>query len=306
MCGFTSFCEMCSEADEIEQVKTVLCEDANGVEQQRRGYTHVRRVVPQHVRIPEGEALGASFNDGITMRNSLMGNVADSTFDVGPVRVTFPPHERYYCVIIDFETNGLVRQICRILEYASLSLEDASCLTDFVNPGVESGNFHLSKGAYEKNKITRMMLYGKKTTAEALTALFEHLDRIRQGRSLCLFGHNIGDYDLPVLYYEAMRCGLTENLRSMFYVDTMDVAKDEERVWSNSDDDCPESCSLESLHESLFGEVIVGHHGAFADVSANARVLKRLDPDLSISLGHHVKSCSDLIDSLDTRRRRRP
>ena len=151
-----------------------------------------------------------------------------------------------------------------------------------------------------------MMLYWKKTTAEALTALFEHLDRIRQGRSLCLFGHNIGDYDLPVLYYEAMRCGLTENLRSMFYVDTMDVAKDEERVWSNSDDDCPESCSLESLHESLFGEVIVGHHGAFADVSANARVLKRLDPDLSISLGHHVKSCSDLIDSLDTRRRRRP
>jgi hypothetical protein len=174
------------------------------------------------------------------------------------------------------------------------------CISEYVNPGVEKDDFQMSLEAYEVNNITRRMLYGKRTTKEALVRMLEQWNAVRGQRKLCLIGHNVSGFDLRVLYHETKRFGLQTQLRDMniMYVDTQDVANDN-RVWDSIGFERPSSVSLKSLHETLFGEEIIGHHGALADVAANSRVLRELDSDLSLSFPDHLKSYNDLISELE-------
>ena len=144
------------------------------------------------------------------------------------------------------------------------------------------------------------MLFGKRTTKQALERMFEQWNAVRGRRKLCLIGHNVTRFDMRVLYHEAKRVGLQTQLRDMniMYLDTQDLANDN-RVWESIGIECPSSLSLGSLHETLLGEEIIGHHGALADVTANSRVLRKLDSDLSLSFPDHLKSYNDLISKLE-------
>ena len=198
-----------------------------------------------------------------------------------------------------------------LLEYASLPLEASNAhdgsptyISEYVNPGVESPHFEMSQGAFARNKISRSMLYGKKKTREALYTLFEHWNEIRQGRKLCLVGHNIESFDLPLLYHEARRCEMEARLNDIFYIDTLQLARDN-RVWGNIGRVPPDSLKLGNIYEELFGERIIGYHCAFPDAAACARVLECFDEDLSFSFENgYIRPSNTLIRNLSRRRGR--
>ncbi len=304
-CMFTSFREMYSEADKFEKV--IWVQDTAS-SRRHRVFNRINNSsrVYQDDDVNTARTPGRTLNAVVSMRRpSSSGNV--DPFDAAPDWAVFSQHQDETCLIlVDFETTGRNPKKCRIIEYASIVLSEYSqkspmvCISDYVNPGVESDDFQMSMEAYEINNITRRMLFGKRTTKEALVRMLEQWNAVRGQRKLCLIGHNVSGFDLRVLYHEAKRFGLQTQLRDMniMYIDTQHVANDN-RVWESIDIERPPSVSLGSLHETLFGEVIIGHHGALADVTANSRILQRLDSDLSLSFGHHIKPYNALISEME-------
>ena len=132
-----------------------------------------------------------------------------------------------------------------------------------------------------------MKLVGKIGTKEGLKRMFCHLSSSKGGRKLCFVGHNI-QFDLRILCEEAKRHGLDKELKGVHFVDTLAVARDED-VWQNHEKDRPKSFSLEDLYSYLVGGLIPFQHSAVGDVLANAKVLKCLDPNLTITLSKHIR-----------------
>lgn len=302
-CNFTSFREMNSEATEVEDVKWV--QDTESGERHRVFNRVIRSSrAYQDDNVNTARTPGQTLNAVASMRRPpSSGNV--DPFDAAPDWAVFSQHQDKICFILfDLETSGRNPKSCRIFEYASIVLSGDSqdspmvCISEYVNPGVEKDDFQMSLEAYEINRITRRMLFGKRTTKEALVRMFEQWNEVRGRRQLCLIGHNVSGFDLRVLYHEAKRFGLETQLKDIKYIDTQHVANDN-RVWESIDIERPPSVSLGSLHETLFGEVIIGHHGALADVIANSRILQTLDSDLSLSFGHHIKPYNALISEME-------
>ncbi len=128
-----------------------------------------------------------------------------------------------------------------------------------------------------------MKLAGKIGTKGGLLRMFDHLNSMcKEGTKLCLFGHNIGEFDLKVLWTEAKRHNLSDKLTGISFVDTLQVVKDH-GTWASQEKECPSSLALGYLHKYLIGEDIPSQHSAVGDVLANAKILQILDKDLSIS-----------------------
>ena len=121
---------------------------------------------------------------------------------------------------------------------------------------------------------------------------------------MCLVGHNIESFDLPLLYHEARRCEMEARLNDIFYIDTLQLARDN-RVWGNIGRVPPDSLKLGNIYEELFEERIIGYHCAFPDAVACARVLQRFDEDLSFSFqSGYIRPSNTLIRRLSRRRGR--
>lgn len=292
---------MRSEAIKFEEVRSVQDTESG---ERHRIYNRISRSsqIYQGDDVNTARTPGRTLNAAaVSMRRPNSGNAADPSFDAAPDWAVFPQHQENFCLIVlDLETTGRNPNTCRMIEFASIALSEDSqnspmvCISDYVNPG----DFQMSPDAYKINGITRRMLFGKRTTREALVRMFEQWNAVRGRRELCLIGHNVSGFDLRVLYHEAKRLGLQTQLRDIMYLDTQDLANDN-RVWESIGIECPPSVSLGSLHETLFGEEIIGHHGALADVTANSRILQKLDSELSLSFEHHIKSYNDLISELE-------
>lgn len=308
-CGFCFFSDFSSGAEQLEHVTPASHVDADGVSHIGYNYTYIRSSSRISTTNAEEQSQGRSLRSTIAERAELAGLSAEESFDSRPNIVTFPINDEYCFVAFDSETNGVNPSTCRLLEYASLPLEASNALdgtptyiSEYVNPGVESPHFELSQAAFAKNKISRTMLYGKKRTRQALETLFTHWDEVSQGRKLCLIGHNIERFDFPVLYHEARRFELEARLNSIFYIDTLQLARDRQ-VWENIGRVPPDSLKLGNIYEELFEERIIGYHCAFPDAAACARVLQRFDEDLSLSLQNYIRSSNTLIGTLASRRR---
>ena len=130
------------------------------------------------------------------------------------------------------------------------------------------------------------MLAGKIGTKDGLERMFDFLDSWRkEGTKLCLFGHNIGRFDLPLLRAEARRHNLEHRLEGISYVDTYEVLKHEDNniLWANNGMARPTSFSLGNLYNHIFERGITNQHSAVGDVVAIAEILMKLDPNLSVS-----------------------
>eukprot|EP00984_Skeletonema_dohrnii_P002451 scaffold846_cov78-Skeletonema_dohrnii-CCMP3373.AAC.2 len=217
---------------------------------------------------------------------SLMGlpsNDDEAMFNDNPEYVIFPFMEGYSSAFVDFETTSLDVNHCHILELAVLSLHEECIYSDYINPGVHYPNFQISRQAFVKHGISKMRLAGKIGSKDGLDRMFGHLTSIcGEDTNLCLFGHNIQNFDLQVLGEEAKRHNLGDRLKGIYFVDTLKVVKDK-NLWKEHALGCPSSFSLGYLYNYLFGRDIPDQHSAVGDVLANAKILQSLDPDLSFS-----------------------
>mmetsp|Transcript_35853 Transcript_35853/g.73212 ORF Transcript_35853/g.73212 Transcript_35853/m.73212 type:complete len:800 (+) Transcript_35853:130-2529(+) len=193
---------------------------------------------------------------------------------------------KFYLVIIDTETTNLLVSISRILEIAFSSLVERMTYSSFLNPPED---FEISDGAFEINGISKVKLIGKDDTEKGLTKFFHALKEVSGKRKLCLVGHNIARFDIPILEKELQRYESCREIRSyldsIYVIDTLTIAKDKD-TWDTLNLDIPASKKLADLHEYLFDKELVDSHSAMGDCLGNAQVLLKMDPTLKIARKH--------------------
>ena len=115
---------------------------------------------------------------------------------------------------------------------------------------------------------------------------FDALKKVSGDRKVCLIGHNIIQFDMPILEKELQRYGSCKDLQKylddIYVIDTLTMARDD-KIWEDLDMDEPVSKKLEVLHEHLCGKELVDSHSAMGDCLGNAKVLLEMDPTLMIA-----------------------
>ena len=158
-----------------------------------------------------------------------------------------------------------------------------SILLAFFNPPEE---FEITEKAFEINNISKVNLVGKDSTEVGLKKFFEELKKVSGGREVCLIGHNIIQFDMPILENELKRYDsckeLQKYLDDIYVIDTLTMARDD-KIWEGLDMDEPVSKKLVVLHEYLLGKELVDSHSAMGDCLGNAKVILEMDPTLMIA-----------------------
>eukprot|EP00984_Skeletonema_dohrnii_P022496 scaffold11618_cov84-Skeletonema_dohrnii-CCMP3373.AAC.3 len=279
-CNFASFRHLYSDASSFEKINP----NPNG-----GGLLY--NYVPSPVSRPNDSEDLRNHDETRTRVRQLMGLPANDgeTFNDEPEFRLFTVMDGFTAVLIDFETTALEVSISHILELALLNLHEEKIHSDFINPGVHNPAFQITRGAFNVHGISKMKLAGKIGTKDGLKRMFGYLDKWRKkGTKLCLFGHNIRRFDLQVLRAEARRHNLDRRLKGICYVDTLEVLKsrNSDHLWADNGMERPASFTLENLYNHIFGRDIPNQHSAVGDVLANAEILWRLDPNLTVSRGY--------------------
>ena len=173
---------------------------------------------------------------------------------------------------------------CIFSQTSSLHNLTQSILLAFFNPPEE---FKIADKAFEINDISKVKLIGKDNTEEGLMKFFQALENVSRGREVCFIGHNIIQFDMPILEKELQRYDdsckdLQKYLDNIYVIDTLTMARDD-KTWNGLDMDKPASRELVALHEYLFGKELVDSHSAMGDCLGNAKVLLKMDPTLKIA-----------------------
>jgi len=114
--------------------------------------------------------------------------------------------------------------------------------------------------------ITSDMLETDPTLDVVLPEFWAWVAEQADGGDVVLFGHNVHDFDWPVLVRESRRVGV--EVPELPRVDTLTVAR---RAWPHM-----KSFKLEALYETLTGTQLANAHNAAADVGACCVVFDRL------------------------------
>jgi len=160
-------------------------------------------------------------------------------------------------ICLDCESTGLDEENDRIIEIAAVKFtfdKHIEKKETLVNP--EMPIPELSQSIHN---ISDEMVIGKPKIKEVLPEFLEFID------NHIIVGHKIG-FDLTLIHFEAERVGLTTNLRTTKYIDTLRLA----RLYG----ECPIN-SLEKLREH-FNIPAEGAHRAMNDVVINIEVFKHL------------------------------
>lgn len=159
-------------------------------------------------------------------------------------------------VVFDLETTGVDTANDRIVQIAYEILdENLKKVTSFeikVNPGVD-----IPKEASDVHGITNEMV----KDAPPFKAIANELYRTLLGNHLG--GYNIINFDVPMLYNEFQRCGITYPTPDVMMIDSFKIF-----CLNNKRD-------LQSAHRYYTGKGFDDAHDALADCTATSRILKR-------------------------------
>ena len=159
-------------------------------------------------------------------------------------------------VVFDLETTGVDTANDRIVQIAYEILdENLKKVTSFeikINPGVD-----IPKGASDVHGITNDMV----KDAPPFKAIAHELYKAIVGKHLG--GYNIINFDVPMLYNEFQRCGITYPTPDVKMIDSFKIF-----CLNNRRD-------LQSAHRYYTGKGFDDAHDALSDCTATSRILKR-------------------------------
>lgn len=119
--------------------------------------------------------------------------------------------------------------------------------TILINPGIEITNSYI-------HNITNEKIKNSPKFSDIALKLAELINK-----SKCLVGHNIKNFDWPIIYIELLRCGI--NIKKPQIIDTYQLIKEYEG-----------SFKLKDIYMRYFNENILNHHNAIADIKATKRI----------------------------------
>jgi len=154
-------------------------------------------------------------------------------------------------VSIDIETTSLDVNAARIVQIGVKKIMpdgSTSVWSSLVNPTVSITNT-------EAHGITDEMVKDAPTFAELAKMVMEMID------SSDISGYNILSYDMPVLFNEFMRAGITWDYHNTWFIDSCNIARRKE----------PRNLSWAT--EFYCGMKLENAHNAMADTEAAANVL---------------------------------
>jgi DNA polymerase-3 subunit epsilon len=156
---------------------------------------------------------------------------------------------------LDLETTGTDAAKDRIASIAAVINEGGSAsdvwLEELINPGIP-----IPAEATAVHGITNEMVAGKRTFKQAASTIHAFI------RGCDLAGYNLLNYDLPLLWEEFHRVGITLDLSVVNVVDPCVVFREKEKR------------DLTAALLFYCAERHDGAHGARADVEATRKVLK--------------------------------
>lgn len=157
--------------------------------------------------------------------------------------------------------------------------------TAYFFPGEED----ISPGAHKVNGLTKDFLLGFDEAVTGLPKWLKWLKEQKGSRKLCLIGHNIEDFDIPILVQEMDRNGIARTKLTNLvtsYVDTRELVKSH-ALWNDANREFPwDSKSLGNLYRRVFNEEIPNAHSSIGDVRANMKLLLELDPTMKYTKLH--------------------
>jgi len=150
------------------------------------------------------------------------------------------------------------------------------------------------------NGLSKEFLLGFDTASIGIPKWLNWLIELKGNRKLCLVGHNIEEFDIPVLVQEMDRNGIARSdLTSLitYFVDTLKLVKSP-ALWTEANREFPsEAKSLGNLYRRVFSEDIPNAHTSIGDVRANMKLLLELDPTLKHTK-RHMRNLGTLVKNL--------
>jgi DNA polymerase-3 subunit epsilon len=155
---------------------------------------------------------------------------------------------------IDIETTGLITYQARICQIGLIWETDD--FTDeksiLINPTII-----IPENATKIHKITNEMVHNAQTFCDIslkLKSLFDKAD--------CVIAYNGVNYDIPILKYEFLRCGIDLEFNNIV---------DPYLVWNKM-----EKKKLKDAYKRFVGEELDGAHDALIDIQATKKVLENM------------------------------
>lgn len=163
---------------------------------------------------------------------------------------------KYPFIILDLETTGTNPREDLIVEICAIKVEEAYKDDPVIKKAILNPGIEIPQSAIDCHGITNEMVKDAPRFKQIAKSLLEFMD------GFDIVSYNGISFDIPMLYCEFLRAGLTWDYSKSNFIDVQNIFKrNEERT-------------LSAAVKFYLGEDHEGAHGAEADCKATVRVLE--------------------------------